>query len=100
VSPELPEPADRSSRLQLLVEIARGRMGVVLKGRNNDLGRDLAVKVVLAGRGGPVDRNRRCHGPGQKSGRGAYGGWPEKPEVAALRREAENVVNVATPGAK
>jgi hypothetical protein len=36
----------------------------------------------------------------KKTGRGAYGGWPEKPEVAALRREAENVVNGATPGAK
>jgi serine/threonine-protein kinase len=46
-SPEMPELADRSARLQLLGEIARGGMGAVLKGRDTDLGRDLAVKVLL-----------------------------------------------------
>src|SRR4051812_16094963 len=46
-SPEMPEPADRPDRLQLLGEIARGGMGAVLKGRDIDLGRDLAVKVLL-----------------------------------------------------
>src|SRR5262249_19532313 len=46
-SPELPAPADRPARLQLLGEIARGGMGAVLKGRDTDLGRDLAVKVLL-----------------------------------------------------
>ncbi len=34
-------------RLQLLGEIARGAMGAVLKGCDPDLGRDLAVKVLL-----------------------------------------------------
>src|SRR5439155_23792537 len=34
-------------RLQLLGEIARGGMGAVLKGRDVDLGRDLAIKVLL-----------------------------------------------------
>jgi serine/threonine-protein kinase len=46
-STEMPGPAGRSSRLQLLGEIARGGMGAVLKGRDTDLGRDLAVKVLL-----------------------------------------------------
>ena len=46
-SSEMPDPADRSARLQLFGEIARGGMGAVLKGRDADLGRDLAVKVLL-----------------------------------------------------
>jgi serine/threonine-protein kinase len=46
-SDAMPAPADRAGRLQLLGEIARGGMGAVLKGRDADLGRDLAVKVLL-----------------------------------------------------
>jgi eukaryotic-like serine/threonine-protein kinase len=46
-SSEIPDPAERSARLQLFGEIARGGMGAVLKGRDSDLGRDLAVKVLL-----------------------------------------------------
>jgi serine/threonine-protein kinase len=46
-SPEVPGPDDRASRLQLFGEIARGGMGAILKGRDVDLGRDLAVKVLL-----------------------------------------------------
>jgi len=39
--------AVRAGRLQLLGPIGRGGMGIVLKGRDRDLGRDLAVKVLL-----------------------------------------------------
>jgi eukaryotic-like serine/threonine-protein kinase len=46
-SPELPAPTASPPRLQLLGEIARGAMGAVLKGCDPDLGRDLAVKVLL-----------------------------------------------------
>ena len=34
-------------RYQIFGEIARGGMGAILRGRDRDLGRDLAVKVLL-----------------------------------------------------
>ncbi len=46
-SAEIPGPADLPAKLQLFGEIARGGMGAVLKGRDRDLGRELAVKVLL-----------------------------------------------------
>ena len=45
-SSEIPKTID-SSRYQLQGEVARGGMGVVLKGRDTDLGRNLAIKVLL-----------------------------------------------------
>ena len=45
-SPEVP-PSNSNSRYQLQGEIARGGMGAILKGRDTDLGRDLAIKVLL-----------------------------------------------------
>ncbi len=38
---------DADSRYRLDGEIARGGMGAILKGRDTDLGRDLAIKVLL-----------------------------------------------------
>jgi serine/threonine-protein kinase len=44
----LPQAEDATGdRYQLFGEIARGGMGAVLRGRDVDLGRDLAVKVLL-----------------------------------------------------
>jgi serine/threonine-protein kinase len=43
----MPAPEERAGRYQLFGEIARGGMGAVLLGRDPDLGRDLAVKVLL-----------------------------------------------------
>ncbi len=47
--PSSPEVPDRvaDSRYRLDGEIARGGMGAILKGRDTDLGRDLAIKVLL-----------------------------------------------------
>src|SRR4029079_19216851 len=45
--PASPEMPDAPGRYQLFGEIARGGMGAVLKGRDTDLGRELAVKVLL-----------------------------------------------------
>src|SRR5262245_62369325 len=46
-SDAMPPPGQAGDRYQLFGEIARGGMGAVLRGRDVDLGRDLAVKVLL-----------------------------------------------------
>jgi tetratricopeptide (TPR) repeat protein len=46
-SDAMPSPEETGTRYQLQGEIARGGMGAVLRGRDVDLGRDLAVKVLL-----------------------------------------------------
>jgi hypothetical protein len=43
----MPDRSEAGTRYQLFGEIARGGMGAVLRGRDVDLGRDLAVKVLL-----------------------------------------------------
>src|SRR5262249_24763082 len=46
-SDAMPPVEQTGTRYQLSGEIARGGMGAVLRGRDVDLGRDLAVKVLL-----------------------------------------------------
>ncbi len=46
-SDAMPSKEETGDRYQLSGEIARGGMGAVLRGRDVDLGRDLAVKVLL-----------------------------------------------------
>ena len=45
-SPEKPGLGGQPSRYQLIGELARGGMGAIFQGRDLDLGRDLAVKVI------------------------------------------------------
>ena len=45
-TPVIRPGAKSSERYQMLGEIARGGVGVVLKGRDRDLGRDIAMKVL------------------------------------------------------
>ena len=45
-SPEIPK-SDSDSRYRLDGEIARGGIGAIIKSRDTDLGRDLAIKVLL-----------------------------------------------------
>ena len=46
-SDAMPKPSEAGDRYHLSGEIARGGMGAVLRGRDVDLGRELAVKVLL-----------------------------------------------------
>ncbi len=58
-STEMPGALDRLGRYQFLGEIARGGMGAVLRGRDTELGRDLAVKVLLESHRDKPDLIRR-----------------------------------------
>ncbi len=55
----IPAAPGDAVHLELLGEIARGGMGAVLKGRDPDLGRDLAVKVLLEAHKDKPDLLRR-----------------------------------------
>ena len=67
-STEMPARFQGKSRYQLLGEIARGGMGAVLKGRDADIGRDLAVKVLLEGHRHHPEMTRRFVEEAQISG--------------------------------
>ena len=73
-------------RLQLLGEIARGGMGAVLKGRDPDLGRDLAVKVLLESHRDKPELIRRFVEEAQIGGQLQHPGIVPIYELGTLRR--------------
>jgi serine/threonine-protein kinase len=56
---EMPAAPDEAGRYRLHGEIARGGMGAVLKGRDTDLGRDVAIKVLLETHAGKTELVQR-----------------------------------------
>ena len=91
-SPEIPDPSERSARLHLFGEIARGGMGAVLKGRDSDLGRDLAVKVLLESHRDKPEMIRRfieeaqIAGQLQHPGSSPFTSWGPSATVAPISR--------------
>ncbi len=60
--------ADRAGRVHLLGEIARGGMGAVLRGHDPELGRELAVKVILPAHRDNAELVRRFVGEARLAG--------------------------------
>jgi serine/threonine protein kinase len=58
-SEEMPRPQDFPERYQLVGEIARGGMGAIFKARDVDLGRDIAVKMMLETHKGSTEMLQR-----------------------------------------
>jgi serine/threonine-protein kinase len=74
----------RAGRFQVQGEIARGGMGAVLKGRDVDLGRDLAIKVLLESHQGKADVVRRFVEEAQIGGQLQHPGVVPVYELGAL----------------
>ena len=87
-SPEMPTAAKRTGRLQLLGEIARGGMGAVLKGRDPDLGRDLAVKVLLESHRDKPELIRRFIEEAQIGGQLQHPGYRADLRAGRVRRSS------------
>lgn len=76
-SPQLPKD-EIDSRYQFLGEIARGGMGAIIQGRNTNLGRDLAIQVML-------DTHRKKPDVIQRIGEEAQcGGQLQHPSIAPV----------------
>jgi eukaryotic-like serine/threonine-protein kinase len=73
-----------AGRYQILGEIARGGMGIVLKARDADLGRDLALKVLLDRHRGDQDVVRRFVEEAQIGGQLQHPGIVPVHELGAL----------------
>ena len=87
-SPEMPTRPSATGRLQLLGEIARGGIGLVLKGRDTGLGRDLAVKVLLDRHGDDPAAVCRFIEEARSQASSRYAGSSRSMSGAALRAKA------------
>src|SRR5204862_539402 len=69
-APSLPSggPAEQAGGYLLLGDIGRGGMGVVLRGRDPELGRELALKVLLAESAGRPEVEQRFREEAQIGG--------------------------------
>jgi serine/threonine protein kinase len=83
-SPEMPALAEGPARLQVFGEIARGGMGAILKGRDADLGRELAVKVLLETHQGSPEMIRRFIEEAQIGGQLQHPGIVPVPELGTF----------------
>src|SRR6516165_10472059 len=85
-----PEAADatplpqQAGRYQIEGEIGRGGMGVVLRARDPDLHRPLAVKILLAAHAHHADLERRFRAEAQITGQLQHPGIPPIHEVGVL----------------
>jgi tetratricopeptide (TPR) repeat protein len=77
-------PGRRAGRYEVEGEIARGGMGAVLRARDTDLGRTLALKVLLEGRRGQPEVERRFREEAQITGQLQHPGIPPVHEVGTL----------------
>jgi serine/threonine-protein kinase len=75
---------DRAGRYLIEEEIARGGMGVVLRARDPDLARPLAVKVLLPEHRGRADLERRFVEEAQLTGQLQHPGVPPVHELGRL----------------
>ena len=85
-SDQIPSREPGTGRYQLFGEIARGGMGAVLKGRDTDLGRDLAVKVLLESHRDNPELVRRFVEEAQIGGQLQHPGIVPVYELGPLRR--------------
>jgi serine/threonine-protein kinase len=76
-------PPEQLGRFEVHGEIGRGGMGAVLRGHDPTLGRDLAIKVLLASRLRDADALRRFHEEAQIGGQLQHPGLVPVYELSA-----------------
>jgi serine/threonine protein kinase len=97
---ERPADLGPAGKYQLLEEIARGGMGAVLKGRDVDLGRDVAVKVLLEQHAGRTELLQRFAEEAQIAGQLQHPGIVPVYDVGRVRGRPFFTMKLVTPSWK